>query len=102
MRYFAIVDNTDTQTGFRLTGIEGVVVHTREEVTEALENAIADPEIGIVLITEKLVALCHDMIYERKLKLHAPLLVEIPDRHGTGRAPDSITQYVRQAIGIKI
>ena len=32
----------------------------------------------------------------------APLIVEIPDRHGGGRAKDSITRYVREAIGIKI
>jgi len=31
-----------------------------------------------------------------------PLLIEIPDRHGTGRRPDFITAYVNEAIGLKL
>ena len=31
-----------------------------------------------------------------------PLLVEIPDRHGTGRKKDFITSYITEAIGLKL
>ena len=102
MRYFLISNTVDTQTGFRLVGIEGVVVHTAEEVREALDHALSTPDIGVILINEKLVPLCQDWVSDIKLRMHPPLLVEIPDRHGTDRSPDSITQYVREAIGIKI
>ena len=37
-----------------------------------------------------------------KLSARTPLLVEIPGRQGAERAPDSITRYVREAIGVKI
>ena len=37
-----------------------------------------------------------------KLNQKRPLIVEIPDRHGNGRTKDSITRYVREAIGVKI
>ena len=53
-------------------------------------------------MTETLVKLCPDLIYELKLNRQRPLIVEIPDRHGNGRAKDSITRYVREAIGVKI
>ncbi|MDP4108620.1 MAG: V-type ATP synthase subunit F [Bacillota bacterium] len=102
MRYFLISDNTETQTGMRLAGIEGVVLHDRQEVISAIEKVLADRSIGILLITEKLASLCPEMIYDLKLNRHMPLVVEIPDRHGTGRTADSITRYVREAIGIKI
>ncbi|MDD5803361.1 MAG: ATP synthase subunit F, partial [Clostridia bacterium] len=29
-------------------------------------------------------------------------IIEIPDRHGTGRGPDFITSYVNEAIGLKL
>ena len=48
MRFFLISDNTDTQTGMRLAGIEGVVAHTAAEVAEALNAALDQPETGIV------------------------------------------------------
>ncbi len=102
MKFFVISDNTDTQTGMRLTGADGVVAHERQEVEEALARAFSDPEIGIVLMTQKLINLCPELVFDYKLNRKRPLIVEIPDRHGNGRAKDSITRYVREAIGIKI
>ena len=102
MRFFAIVDNVDTQVGLRLSGVDSVIVHERPEVSAAIQNAVDDPSIGVLLITEKLSLLCPDAVYDLKLKSRTPIIVEIPDRHGTGRTPDSITRYVREAIGIKI
>ena len=115
MRYFVISDNSDTLTGLRLAGIEGVLCRTREETLGAIAQAEQDESIGILLINEKLSALCPDRVDALKrtamrpdrvdaLKRTAmrPLLVEIPDRHHTHRAPDSITRYIREAIGIKV
>ena len=99
MRYFLIADNPDTQTGFRLAGIEGVTVSRAQEAEEALDAALAQPDIGVILLTEGLAAQCRQRI---KLSARTPLLVEIPGRQGAGRAPDSITRYVREAIGVKI
>jgi V/A-type H+-transporting ATPase subunit F len=102
MRMYLISDNIDTQTGMRLAGIEGVVVHTKPEVEEALQSALKQSDIGVILITEKLGQLIPNEINEIKLNYSVPLLVEIPDRHGSGKAADSITRYVREAIGVKI
>ncbi|MCT4542392.1 MAG: V-type ATP synthase subunit F [Vallitalea sp.] len=102
MKMYLISDNIDTKTGMRLAGVEGVVVHEIDEVRNALDNALKNKDIGIILITEKLGKLISDKINDVKLNYHTPLIVEIPDRHGTGRTPDSITKYVREAIGLKI
>lgn len=102
MKMFLISDNVDTKTGMRLAGVEGVIAHEREEVRAALEKVLKDKDIGIILITEKLGHLIADEIKDIKLNYHIPLVVEIPDRHGTGRTPDSITKYVREAIGLRI
>lgn len=101
MKYFVITDSTDTQVGLRLAGIEGVVVREEPLVRAAIQTA-ADPDIAVLLITEKLAALCQDLIAPLKLTAQRPLVVEIPDRHSAGRAPDSITRYIREAIGVKL
>ena len=77
-------------------------VHEREELRQALETAMSDSSIGIVLLTEKFGREFPDMIDEIKLKRKMPLLIEIPDRHGTGRKKDFITSYVNEAIGLKL
>ena len=97
MKMYLISDNIDTQTGMRLAGVDGVVVHEREELRTALETALADKEIGILLLTEKFGREFPEIVDE--VKLHH---VEIPDRHGTGRKPDFITSYVNEAIGLKL
>lgn len=102
MKYYLISDNTHTQMGMRLAGIEGAVVHEREEVLRELDKAIADKENAVVLITEKLMELCHDEIYDIKLRCSRPLIVEIPDRHGTLEVSSTISGYMNEAIGIKM
>ena len=102
MKMFLISDNVDTLTGMRLAGIEGCIVHERAELRKALEDAIANKENGIILLTEKFGREFPDIIDDVRLNRRLPLLIEIPDRHGTGRKPDFITSYVSEAIGIKL
>ena len=102
MKMYLISDNVDTYTGMRLAGVAGVVVHERGELYEALQNVIKDKEVGIVLLTEKFGREFPEIIDDIKLKRKMPLLVEIPDRHGTGRKKDFITSYVNEAIGLKL
>ena len=102
MKFFVISDNIDTQMGMRLAGIEGVVAHRKEHVIEELDRAAADSDIAVVLMTEKLVELCSDKVYDIKLNRRRPLIVEIPDRHGNSGVIDSISRYVEEAIGIKL
>ena len=102
MKMYLISDNVDTYTGMRLAGVDGVVVHERGELYETLQNVIKDKEVGIVLLTEKFGREFPEIIDDIKLKRKMPLLVEIPDRHGTGRKKDFITSYVNEAIGLKL
>ena len=78
MRFYLISDNVDTQVGMRLAGIEGVVVHEPEEVKKSLTEAMAMDDVAVILITERLLQLCPEMIYDLKLKAKRPLIVENP------------------------
>ena len=102
MKIFLISDNVDTLTGMRLAGVSGAVAHTREELRDCLGRVINDSETGIVLIMEGLAKKFPETVREIKLNMTRPLLVEIPDRHGTGRGADFIEVYIREAIGVKI
>lgn len=102
MKYFLLSDNIDTQTGMRLAGVEGVVVHETEEFKQAFSKAVADPEIAVLLVTEKLVNLCPEYVTEQKIANRTPLIVELPDRHGSQRPDDYILNYVKDAIGVRL
>lgn len=102
MKFFLLSDNVDTLVGMRLVGIEGIVIHDRQEVLNELEKAMQNEDNCIILITTKLVELCPRVISELKLRRPKPLIVEIPDRHGTSTVGESIDRYVSEAIGIKM
>lgn len=102
MKMFLISDNNDTLTGMRLAGINGVSVKTKPEFKQELTKATSDKDIAVVIITEKLSRDYPGLVLDAKISKNLPLIVEIPDRHGSSRPEDFITQYVREAIGIKI
>lgn len=102
MKMYLISDNVDTCTGLRLAGIEGAVVHGREELKNELDRVLADKEVAVIILTEKFGREFPDLIDEVRLSRSLPLLIEIPDRHGTTREENFITSYVNEAIGVKL
>ena len=56
------------------------MVHTSEEVSNALDKAMEMKDVGVVLMTELAVKQCREKVYDYKLTRETPLIVEIPDR----------------------
>ena len=102
MRMYLLSDNVDTLMGMRMSGVDGVVLHKEDELREKLGSLIKEKDIAVILITSTLLNMIRDTVYDLKLRLERPLIIEIPDRHGNGRTKDSITKYVQDAIGVKL
>lgn len=96
---YLISDNVDTQTIFRLGGIEGSVVHTLPELNEVLDKIINDPEIIVCLITTKVFKLASTKFIDMKLNLKQPLFVEISDRHRSHEVADMIDETMAKIVG---
>lgn len=102
MKYFLISDNTDTLAAMHMVGIAGVVVHKEDEVKRALEQAAADPDVGLVLVTSKLYTRFQTLVFHYKLHRAKLLIVEMPDRHSNDNVADDIKRYIYEVVGIKI
>lgn len=102
MKMYLISDNRDTLVGMRLAGIKGIVVSDKKDAEKAFDILINKKEVGILLITEKVAEYIRSKVNYVKQKMNSPLIVEIPDRHGSTKNEDYITGYVRDSIGIKI
>ena len=86
----------------RLAGIEGVIVHTPDDAFAAISGALKRRDLAILAVTEGAAKLAQDIILQLRERGELPLVVEIPDRHGTKRGPDFLTKYVQEAIGVKM
>lgn len=102
MKFYLLSDNPDTLNGLRLAGIEGEIVSNRDAFLEKLLEKMKDENIGIILVTSKLVHMCPEVISEIKLKHPMPLIVEIPDPNSNTNLGDTIDQLVFEAIGVKL
>ncbi|MDR1741611.1 MAG: V-type ATP synthase subunit F [Synergistaceae bacterium] len=102
MKGFLISDNHDTLVLLKLAGIGGVVVHGPAETSRAVESALAMKDVGVLLITEVAAESIPDKVMEIRSKVTLPLLIEIPDRHGSRRGADFLSRYIREAIGVKM
>lgn len=102
MKAFLISDNHDTLVLMKLAGIKGVVAHGREESLNAFSRALAMRDLGVLLVTEIVAETVPDKVVEMRRSGKPPLLVEIPDRHGSRRKEDFLTRYIREAIGVRL
>lgn len=96
---------------FKLTGVDGTVAETRQEVLDAFNRvtgkggAIAAPvdEVPKVLIlTEGAAATIEEeeLAWQKTGKF--PLIVEIPALDGHVAGKKSLTDAIREAIGVQI
>ena len=102
MKMYLISDNIDTQIGMRLAGVEGCVVHDADAARAEIDKAVKNPEMGILILTEKAGALVKEYLDELKLTIHTPLIIEIPDRHGSRDIAESINRMVQESIGLRL
>lgn len=102
MQSFLISDNKDTWVGMRLAGIDGIIAHNREDILKAIKDAVKNDDIGILILTELVVDQVMAEVLEMKLKLKSPIIVEIPDRHGSTRSGNRIAKYIEDSIGIRL
>lgn len=101
MKSILISDNKDTIIGLRLASIDGVLVKTKEETIEKLNEAVLDDGVGIIIITEKIFDEHTERILELKRSGKKKLVVTIPDRTGL-RDKNFIMRHIKESIGIKI
>ena len=101
MRFYVIGDE-DTVLGFRLVGVDGTVVSTRDETQRALEEAFQLEDLGIIMIPERIASSVREQVDRYIYKTTFPLIIEIPDRLGPMEGRGSIRDLIRSAVGVSV
>ncbi|MHA1730070.1 MAG: V-type ATP synthase subunit F [Promethearchaeota archaeon] len=88
---------------FHLIGIEGII-HEREKddinFKNRFQEVLNDPEVGIIIITERILINHKDFILPLKMQRRIPTIVEIPSMI-TELHEDYVHDVVKKYIGIK-
>lgn len=101
MKFYCIADE-DTVRGFRLAGVPGQAVGNPQEAIAALDRAVAQPDIGIVILTDVIAAGIRQQVDVVRMEQERPLIVEIPGPQGPMPGRKTLRQFVQEAVGIRL
>jgi len=97
-----VIGHPEAVLGFALVGVHGQAATTAEQAGQALDEALADPDVGIVLVTDKVAHLIQSRMDQLKLRSTVPLVVEIPGPAGPSPDQPSLGEVIKRAVGVKI
>ena len=101
MQYFVIGDE-DTVLGFRYAGVAGHVADDAAEARAALALACESEEVGTVIITQEVADMIRPDVDDRRLADELPLIVEAPGPAGPAPGRRTLTEMIREAIGVRV
>jgi V/A-type H+-transporting ATPase subunit F len=106
----AVIGDEELVNALRLAGISKHYMikgdhDIRDNVRKALTEFIAEPDVGIVIMSEDYAQYVEDVVSQvRKKKALAPVIVEVPSKFGT-KYPDIREYYrtlIRESIGFDV
>jgi V/A-type H+-transporting ATPase subunit F len=97
-----VIGHPEAVLGFSLVGVHGQTAVSAEETNRALDDALAAPDIGIILVTEDVARLVGARINQLMLRSAVPLVIVIPPPGGMPPDQPSLREVVQRAIGVKL
>lgn len=102
MKQFVLADNLDTLTGMRLAGISGKLIQNDADFEPAFESVLSNKDIGLVLISPRLIETHQDLINEIRFQRAIPLITPVKGPNEWQQNDDNIAQTIQHAIGIQL
>ena len=101
MKIASLCDN-DTAVGLRFAGVKELFVPDGNE-KELWFKVTERDDIGILLITEKIVEKLDKYLKDFRIRNNIPIIIEIPDKKGriTGHV-DFVSHLIKKAVGIEV
>jgi V/A-type H+-transporting ATPase subunit F len=98
----SVIGHPEAVLGFSLAGVAGRMATNADEANQALDEVLATPDVGIILVTEDVAVMIANRMSDLKMKSTVPLVVEIPAPGEPPAGKQALSEIVKRAIGIKI
>ncbi len=107
MKYF-VIGERELVLAFGLVGVEGAVAVNRTEALEAFNRVTGQTGLPteerpkVLILTEDVSVLLEEEVLKWQKDGQYPLLVEIPGMQGHVAGKKSLTESIREAVGIQV
>jgi V/A-type H+-transporting ATPase subunit F len=96
------IGHPDAVLGFSLAAVDGVVATSADEANQALDDALSESNVGIVLVTDDVARLIAGRMEKLRLESAIPLVIELPGPGSTYPGRPALSEMIRRAIGVEI
>jgi len=100
-----VLTDTSTADGFRLSGVDTVVVDSAEMTRVHLNSLIDDEDSGIIAVNERLMAGIDERTQRRIDSIYRPIVISLPIKEKLEVGDDHrayLARLIRRAIGFDI
>ncbi len=110
MEYF-IIGERELVLAFKLVGVDGAIALNRSEALDAFNRVTgqggvlsvpASERPKVLILTEEVSSMLDQEVLDWQKGAQYPLLVEIPGIHGHLKGKKSLTDAIREAVGIQV
>lgn len=111
MEYF-VIGERELVLAFKLVGVKGAVAVTRDEALDAFNRVtgkggtafapVSEDRPKILILTEQISMLLEEEVIEWQQRGDYPLVVEIPGINGHLTGRKTLTDSIREAIGLHV
>jgi len=113
VKYY-VIGERELVLGFALVGVHGTVVGNRDEAIDAFFRAtgrgnllaggtpVTEERAKVLILTEEVAEMLELDVREWQMGGEYPLIVEVPGLHGHLTGRKTLTDAIREAIGIHV
>ena len=98
----AVIADSATCTGFRLSGVESTFALTGAEAEAKIAELLGDESFGIIVVSERMVENCDWRLKKRIEATAKPIVVAIPDSAGPIEQEESLAKLIKRALGVDL
>lgn len=111
---YCVIGEREIVLGFALVGVSGTVASTREEALDAFNRAtgrgnalaggtpVESDRAKVLILTEEVSSMLEDEVRDWQMGAEYPLIVDIPGLQGHLSGRKTLTESIREAIGIHV
>ena len=109
---FFVLGERELVLGFMLAGVKGQAVTNRQDALESFlrvtgqssssQSLVEAERPAILILTEDVADMISTEVQSWQMKAKAPLIVEIPGLNGHAKGRKTLTDSIREAVGINV
>ena len=97
-----VICGVDRDIGFLLAGVETETCATAERARQSVDRSLSDPDLGVLLVDEALMATLDSRTLRRLEASERPVVIPLPLDISAGAEREYLEKMIQRVIGYQV